>query len=321
MPLVGIARLASESDLLESKRHVNYFDLENRSLITRVSSTRVPFEWSINPYRGCEFGCRYCYARYTHEFMELREWRQFEQQIYAKQFDADRFAKELARVPRTKAIGIGTATDPYQPAERRYQITRQILEVLTRSRGRTFSITTKSDLVARDADLLQEIGARNSVAVMMTVTTSDEQLARVLEPFAPRPMLRFEAIRKLSDAGIRCAVLACPVMPLINDSRRSLESVAAAAKDAGALYMYGNVLFLKACARPPFFDMLENRFPHLVKRYRDRYESNAFLKGLYPEMIRERMISVRERFGLTDRPGSYQPPNEPEAGEQLSLWV
>src|SRR5271167_2558947 len=131
-PLVGIARLASISPPAESKRRSEerpeYFLLPVRSILNRCNSSRVPFEWTINPYRGCEFGCKYCYARYTHEFMELRDPRQFEEKIYAKEFQAAAFQSELDRIPVGETIAIGTATDPYQPAERRFRVTRRILE-------------------------------------------------------------------------------------------------------------------------------------------------------------------------------------------------
>ncbi len=144
--LVGIAKLAAESRPLDAKRRVEYRDLETRRFIGRASGRKMPFDWTINPYRGCEFGCKYCYARYTHEFMELRETEQFEREIYAKQFHPEAFRKELARIPLSEGICLGTATDPYQPAERRFGVTQKILEVFFKERGRTLSITTKSDL-------------------------------------------------------------------------------------------------------------------------------------------------------------------------------
>jgi DNA repair photolyase len=195
-----------------------------------------------------------------------------------------------------------------------------MLEILSHERGRSFGVTTKSDLVARDVDLLSAAGQTNNVHVFMTITTTDERLARLLEPYAPRPELRLGAIRKLSEAGVRVVVLACPVMPLINDSTRSLERVASAASQAGAQYMYGNVLFLKPCAQAAFFPFLEAEFPHLLRRYRERYEKNAYLRGSYPDTIRKRMQDVRQKYGLTGKPAEYLP-DVPEAGEQLSLWT
>src|ERR671939_46454 len=142
MALVGIARLASESPLLEAKRVVQYFEIPNRSILNRTKPN-MPFRWTINPYRGCEFGCKYCYARYAHEFMELRETEQFERIIFAKEFHAEAFRKELMRIPREDSIAIGTATDPYQPAERRYGVTRKILESFATDLGRRVHLATK----------------------------------------------------------------------------------------------------------------------------------------------------------------------------------
>ena len=144
--LVGIAKLAAEGDVLATKRRVDYRDLETRRFIGRASGRKMPFDWTINPYRGCEFGCKYCYARFTHEFMELRDTEQFEREIYAKRFNSDSFRRELTRIPAGDGICLGTATDPYQPAERKFEVTRKILSVFAGERGRTLSITTKSDL-------------------------------------------------------------------------------------------------------------------------------------------------------------------------------
>ena len=167
---------------------------------------RLPFRWTINPYRGCEFGCKYCYARYTHEFMELRDPGQFERKIFAKAFDAARFREELRALPVGETIALGTATDPYQPAERRYGVTRKMLEVFASMAGLHLGITTKSDLIVRDVELLKEVSRRHHLRVSMTVTTVDAELARLLEPMAPRPDLRLAAVRTLAEAGLRVVV-------------------------------------------------------------------------------------------------------------------
>src|SRR5579862_9600278 len=292
--LIGIARLAASSDLLEAKKLVEYFELETRRFIGRGSG-RMRDIFTVNPYRGCEFGCKYCYARYAHEFMELRDPELFERKIYAKRFHAPWFRDELRRLKTSTAIWIGTATDPYQPAERRFRIMRQMLEVFTRERGFTLGITTKSDLVARDTDVLARVGRTNSVSVHLTITTLDEALARLLEPRAPRPALRVAALRKLTDAGLRVGVLAHPVMPLINDSEESIEAVCTAAAANGASSFSASPLFLKPCAQQVFFPFLEQHFPHLLRRYQERYRANAYLKGHYPEMIGERVQKVLSR--------------------------
>jgi DNA repair photolyase len=313
--LVGIARLAASSELLEAKRQVEYFELETRRFIGRGSG-RMRSIWTLNPYRGCEFGCKYCYARYAHEFMELRDPELFERRIYAKQFDARAFRTELGRLNRGESIWMGTATDPYQPAERRFRITGQMLEEFVGERGLDLGITTKSDLVARDVELLTRLARHNSIRVHVTITTLDEALARLVEPRAPRPVLRLGAVRALSDAGIPVSVLAHPVMPLINDSEQSLDAVCAAAARNGASAFSAAPLFLKPCAQRVFIPFIEQCFPHLARRYRERFEKSAYLKGHYPEMIGERVRRIRSRYKLKQ----WEAPEWPVDG-QLELFA
>ena len=316
--LLGIAKLAAESPLIEAKQRVEYFEIETRRYVGRCSGTRMPFVWTVNPYRGCEFGCKYCYARYAHEFMELREPEQFERKIYAKRFHASAFRAELAKVKFGQAVWIGTATDPYQPAERRYGITRQMLQVIARERGLKIGITTKSDLVARDADLLKTIAEHNIAHVNMTITTTDEKLARLVEPLAPRPELRLNAVRKLADAGIGVTVLGNPVMPFITDTDENLDAVAAAAAHAGAVSFSAHALFLKPCSKAVFMPFIEERFPQLLWKYRALYQESAYLRGTYPEMLDERVKAIVEKHGLAPRHPSYIP--EQFTQPQMTLW-
>ena len=313
--LVGIARMAAESPQLEAKRRVEYLSIAARSYITRCSSARVPFRWTINPYRGCEFGCKYCYARYAHEFMELRDPLDFERRIFVKDFDPAKFRQELTALPRGESIALGTATDPYQPAERRYRITRAMLEVFADTCGLRLGITTKSNLIERDIDLFREISRRHYFTVSVTVTTLDSQLAREIEPLAPRPDLRLAVVRKLVRAGIRATVFCAPVLPLINDSEPDLDSLAKAAAKAGARGFGGNVLFLKPCAREVFLPFLEEKFPMLARRYRERFERSAYLRGDYPKRISERVAQIRRRYGFDKTTPQAEPelwPSDPQ---------
>src|SRR5438874_12330853 len=191
--LVGIAKMASQSDLLQAKSRVEYFEIAARSVLNRCRAG-MPFRWTINTYRGCEFGCKYCYARYTHEFMEMRDGRDFERKIFAK-VNAPELLREELRQAKDKGlpVALGTATDPYQPAEKQFGITRRMLEALAGFEGLDFSITTKSVLILRDLDLLRVISARHRFGVHMTVTTLDARLARLLEPKAPPPSKRLRA--------------------------------------------------------------------------------------------------------------------------------
>ncbi len=317
--LVGIARLAASGELLEHKRRVAYHSLPTRKWLNRCHSTRVPFDWTINPYRGCEFGCKYCYARYTHEFMELREAASFETEIYAKDWDPHAFLEELRAVRPGHIIAIGTATDPYQPAERRFFRTRQALDLLCQLRGVSICITTKSNLVARDCPQLEKLAQHNQVFVTLTVTTLDGELARLLEPFAPRPDLRMEAVAKLAAAGIPTGVISSPVLPFLTDSEQNLASVAQAAKQAGAHHFGAGVLFLKPCAQRVFFPFLAERFPEYVGRYERLYGDKAFLQGAYPKQIRERVARIRKQAGFPCWDRKPILPSPPPAA-QMSLF-
>ena len=298
--LVGIARLASEGESLREGHNVEYFTLPAKSLLNRCVSRRaMPFTWTINPYRGCEFACKYCYARYTHEFMEMRDGLEFEQKIYVKQHAAGLLRHDLRRVKPDEAIALGTATDPYQPAERRYEITRGILEEFARHRGFELGIVTKSNLVVRDLDVLTEVARANKLSVHVTITTLDVELARILEPRAPRPDLRLEAVRALAQAGVRVGVSCSPVVPGITDAPKDLESLIRVAAEAGADYVFANPLFLKPCSAAIFLPFLEQNFPHLAENYRQRYQDRAFLPPAYGKRLSELVARLREKYKMT----------------------
>ena len=298
--LVGIARLASEGESIREGHNVEYFTLPTKSLLNRcVSKRQMPFTWTINPFRGCEFGCRYCYARYTHEFMEMRDGMEFEQKIYVKQHAAGLLRRELRKVKPHESIALGTATDPYQPAERRYEITREILEEFSRHRGFELGIVTKSNLVVRDLDLLIQVAQSNRLSVHITITTLDANLARILEPRAPRPDLRLDAVRTLAQAGIRVGLSCSPVLPGITDSPADLEALIRGAAESGADYVFANPLFLKPCSAAIFIPFLEQNFPHLAENYRQRYQGRAFLPPVYDKRLSQLILRLRQKYKLT----------------------
>lgn len=300
--LVGIARIAAEGESLREGHNVEYFTLGNRSLLSRVVTARnLPFSWAINPYRGCEFACKYCYARYTHEFMELRDGVEFERKIFVKQHAASLLRSELKQVKRGEGIAIGTATDPYQPAERRFEVTRAILEELAMHSGLEIGIVTKSNMVTRDAEILRRVGEHNQLFVNVTVTTVDVELARKLEPRAPRPDLRLEAVRQLNLAGVDAGVICAPVLPDITDRPRDLDALVKAAREARAKYIYANPLFLKPCSAAIFMPFLAEHFPALVDNYKKRYEGRAFLPKGYAERLSKLMASLRRKHGFGDK--------------------
>jgi DNA repair photolyase len=315
----GIARLASSSPLADAKRGTEYFLLPVKSILNHCDSTRVPFSWTINPYRGCEFGCQYCYARYTHEYMEL-DSGDFEKKIYVKQ-DVGPLARRELGLEKIQGehIAIGTATDPYQPAEREFGATRAILEQMAARRGLSISITTKSDQVVRDIDLLRRIAEHSGVSVNLSITTLRTRLARILEPRAPRPDLRLRAVEALRRAGISAGVFVMPVLPGITDREEELDAIASAARDAGAQWFAASVLFLMPSSQKQFLPFLDRQFPKLARRYREWYSREAYAPEEYRREISARVAALRKKYGLGVRPVD---PGRPQvAGQQLTLGL
>jgi DNA repair photolyase len=321
--LVGIARLAAQGESLKEGHNVEYFTLPARSILNRCTAPRMPFTWTVNPYRGCEFACKYCYARYTHEFMEMRDGLDFERKIYVKQHAAEMLRRDLRRVKPDEGIAIGTATDPYQPAERKYEVTRAILEEMAQHRGLEIGIVSKSTLLLRDIDVLLRVSEHNRLFVNITITTLDVHLARILEPRAPRPDLRLDAVRQLNQAGVHAGVICAPVLPEITDRARDLEDLVRATAEAGGKYIYANPLFLKPCSAAVFIPFLQKEFPSLVENYRRRFESHAFVSSAYHKRISDLVAKLRVKHGFTNNYERYSrrthAPALPEQG-QLSLF-
>ena len=329
-PLVGIARLAAEAPAADTKRKSvekpEYFLLPVKSILNRCESERVPFEWTINPYRGCEFACKYCYARYTHEYMEI-DGGEFERKIFVKQDAAALLARDVTQkyshaskasgYTKAEHIAIGTATDPYQPAEKEYGVTRACLEELAKREGLSISIITKSNQVVRDLDILKVIAAKSALTVNITVTTLKPRLARLLEPRAPRPDLRLAAVKELRDAGLHVGVSASPLLPGITDADGELEGVAAAAKEAGAEWFWSGVLFLMPASARQFLPFIEAKFPKLAKQYREWYAKNGYAPEAYRKKVSERVLRIRQEFRFSSRPWEGDRPAA--AQQQLSL--
>lgn len=319
---VGIARLAAEGEAAGERKLVVFRTMAPRSLLNRTESKRMPWmTWTINPYRGCEFGCKYCYARYTHEFIHPQPgagrempgagngepevtndaYELFEREIFIKQHAAWLLRQELKQVRAGEYIGLGTATDPYQPVERTAKVTRSLLEVLAEQKGLTLGIVTKSTLVERDVDLLARIAERNKLSVCLTITTPDARLARILEPRAPRPDLRFQTVERLRAAGLRVGILCSPLMPGITDTPRALEAMARRAKKAGASFFASQPLFLKPCSKGVFLRFVGEHFPALEPLYATRYGDRAFVSKAYRERVAALVKAVVRKHGLESR--------------------
>src|SRR5216110_2493996 len=313
--LVGIARLAASSPPAETRRKSpgkpEYFVLPVKSILNQCDSDRVPFDWTINPYRGCEFACKYCYARYTHEYMEL-DGAEFEKKIYVKKDAAPLLAWDVAHKysyaskasggTRAEHIAIGTATDPYQPAEREYGVTRACLEELAKREGMSISIITKSNQIVQDIDVLQHIAERSNLRIDITITTLRAGLTRLLEPRAPRPDLRLAAVKQLREAGLSVGVSASPLIPGITDREGDLEAVAEAAREAGAQWFFSGVLFLMPSSAKQFLPFVREKFPRLAKQYEQWFAKNGYAPEEYRRKASERVARIREKYGFRSRP-------------------
>ncbi|QHN02405.1 radical SAM protein [Granulicella sp. WH15] len=317
----GLARLAAEAAHTADGHLIEFKAIKSRSILNRsISKRRLSIAWSINPYRGCEFACRYCFARYTHEFLEpgplgssdgdpdaIQPWATaFERHIFLKQNAAWLLEQELRKLDRTDPLGeivIGTATDPYQPIERTARITRSLLEVLARRSGRRLGIITKSTLIARDIDLLTEIARRNTLVLHITVTTPDARLARILEPRAPRPDLRLATVRRLREAGLITGILCSPLLPGITDTAEAIDRMAAHAAKADASFFAANPLYLKSCSRPTFQSFVREHYPHLAVEYAERFAQRAFAEKPYQERLQALVQESCQRHRVGERSG------------------
>jgi DNA repair photolyase len=280
-----------------------------RTIIARNASPDIPFTQSINPYQGCEHGCIYCYARPTHAYHDLSPGLDFETKLFAKPNAPVLLRAELAKIGyRCDPIALGTNTDPYQPIEREWKVTRAILEVLC-EHEHPFTIVTKSALVERDLDLIAPMAAKNMARVYISITTLDKELARSLEPRAATPPRRLQAIKTMSDAGVPVGVLTAPVIPQLND--RDLEAILEAAAASGARYAGWIMLRLPLEVAPLFRDWLDAHYPlraeHVMsvlrqlrggRDYDARFGQRMRGTGPFAELIEKRFALACRRLGL-----------------------
>ncbi|HSR89889.1 MAG TPA: radical SAM protein [Gemmatimonadales bacterium] len=301
-----------------------------KTVLNSPATTGMGF-WSLNPYVGCEFGCSYCYARETHRWVSERaEGREggragksgiveeeaeetlppsrlpalppaeaFEHRIFVKADAADVLRRTLDPVKLAGAsLVIGTATDPYQPAERKFKLTRSILEALLGWRGLSLGLITKSPLVTRDLDVLQRLSERHEVSVNISLASLNAPLLRRLERRSPAPHARIRALKTLIDGGIHTGLLIAPILPGITDDRAGLATLMRAAKDAGARYAVGQPLRLGPAIVPQFMPVLEQEFPELVERYRQHYGHGNYVSAEYQKALMHRLHQLQEEFGF-----------------------
>ena len=296
---------------------VEYREEPCRSALNRVRG--MPFRWSLNPYMGCVHRCTFCYVR----AFERRADRPFDdrygQAIRVKVNVAEVLRRELARPSwKREGVAIGAATDPYQPAEGRYRLTRACLEALSAA-ANPFSLITRGPLIVRDLDVLQEAARRADVSVNFSVPTLDPHVWRKTEPGTAPPRQRLRALKALVDAGIKAGVGMAPILPGLSDRPDQLTAVVRAAREAGATHVWANLLFLKPGTREHFLEHLAAEWPEQLERYERLYAGNAYLRGPEGKAVRAQVDELRRRFEIADRRVvRLAPPAEPT---QLSLAV
>ncbi len=301
----------------ERRRGTRFVELPIASVLNSPTQTGMSF-WSVNPYVGCEFGCSYCYARYAHQYVVERArdrgalpaaefadyrgphgWEAFERRIFVKSGAPEVLALTLrpARLGG-HAIVVGTATDPYQPAERRFRITRRLLERLAQFHGLRVGLITKSPLVARDIDVLRRLGERSEVSVHISLIAVDALLVRKLEVRSPVPAARLKALEQLVRAGVRAGVMVAPVLPGITDGTEQLAALLRAAKDAGALWVRADPLRLYANVKRRFLPVVAEEFPALLPKYERAFDVRGIVRPEYAAALKRRLTRLRRELGV-----------------------
>jgi DNA repair photolyase len=343
--------LSGQRTLLQvgEQKDIRYFAARSRSVLNGPKATGMGF-WSLNPYVGCAFGCAYCYARYAHRYTaerlahsprsddgvlptdDLPPWLAFERRILVKREAGGLLRRALTRPATLEALRedrvvIGTATDPYQPAERRFRVTRGVLEVLAEQTGIGVTIITKSPLITRDIDLLTRIHERSSLSIHVSLITVDRELARRLEPRAPTPEARLRGMARLRAAGFEIGVNIMPVLPGITDKPEMVHAVVKAVKEAGVSYVGACALRLQATARARYLPFIDAEFPELAVRYRRAYAKGYQVSATYRDGLRTQFRKVCTEHGVVFGSPRYDDPDTSDGVQsapvspQLSLLL
>ena len=290
---------------------IHYEEIEAKSAINRVKG--MPFKWSLNPYKGCVHSCHYCYARRYHSFLDLDASTDFSSIIFAKKNLPTVLRQELRRTRWVgEEVAIGTATDPYQPIEGRFRLTRGCLEAFA-DHNNPISLVTKGTLVVRDIDVLADLAERAGATVCFSITTLSRRLWRQLEPGTPPPEKRLWAMQQLVEAGVRAGVLLAPVIPGLTDDLEGLETVVRAAAEHKAQFLGTRILYLQPGTREHFLSFLKSDYPALHSEYQ-RLFPGSYLPKRFQESIRENVRQLKEAHSLRDRPA-----NKPRRLQQLTL--
>jgi DNA repair photolyase len=337
--------------IIGQQKDIRYYSSFAKNVLNGPETTGMGF-WSVNPYVGCAFGCAYCYARYTHRFVmeraasddkmedvlseryeQMPPWLAFERNIFVKQNAPEVLARTLRHgsekhlaLLKCDTIVIGTATDPYQPAERRFRVTRRILEVLADHPGLKISIISKSPLITRDIDLLSRINRISELNIHLSLITLRRDLARKLEPRSPTPEARVRALARLREAGIDAGINCMPVLPGITDNPSDLEALVKRVSEAGATYVGACALRLRVTARKRYLPFIAQEFPHLEERYRNTYERSYNAGEKYREGLARFFDKICAKYHVaswsrmsSDEEGDEAPEERLIPTEQLVL--
>lgn len=324
LPLAGLVKSVQTPDFAGMTFH----EVLAKSALNKVpAGSTMPFEWTVNPYRGCSHACVYCFARKSHSYLDFNPGEDFDSQVVVKVNVAEVLRRELARPSWAHHhVALGTNTDPYQRAEGRYRLMPGIIGALADS-GTPFSILTKGTLLARDLPLLQRAAAQTQVGMGISLALLNEDLANTLEPGTPSPKARLTLISKLRDAGLPCGVMAMPILPWLTDSEEALDDLFAALARAGATGVTAGALYLRPGTREWFMQWLARTQPGLVGRYRQLYGNGAYASKEYRSWLAQRVNAAKARHGFgtaafvhdpRKEEGSYPtgslPPHSKEAG-------
>jgi DNA repair photolyase len=307
------------TEVVRQRGGVRYLELQARSLVNRCTQPRMPFRFTVNPYRGCAMGCRYCYATYTHEFMGITTPEDFHSTVYAKRGGEAETRRALAAAIRAgETIALGTATDPYQPGESDLGVTRSFLEKVAEHRGARLGITTKGAGILRDLDLLRRIHERSSLSIHVSLISMDAALLRKAEPWAPPPLVRLSVMRRLHAAGLDVSLNLAPILPGLTDDDGSLDRVLGRVREAGVGRLFWNVLFLRSPTREMYLRWIERAFPQLFPAYQAAYAERVYLKGAYRQRLAERVERLKAKHGFVARSDEAGGRDAPPT--QMPLW-
>ena len=295
---------------------VHYQPVKCKSFLHHFDKKFLPFSWGANPYRGCEHSCPYCFARYTHEYLGYNSGVDFDTKILVKANAAEVLEKELSS-PRWKGdiVNLGSVCDPYQPAEKKFKITQQVLEIFAKHKNPLF-VGTKSNLILRDIDLLSEMAKRTTLIVYITITTLDETIRRKIEPRAASTEERLDAVKQLSDAGVTVGILFMPIFPYLTDDFENINGVVKAVSDAGAKDLVPGVLDLRASCRNRVLSFIEEEFPELLPKYLALYRK-AYAPKDYVGKIYRAVETARRKCGFK----KFEMPVLREKQTKLEAWV